>query len=363
MVLFSIPDKGLLFKNTGEYYLANLKVHYALYSSYQANVSVDTGSVIFQVESLKESMTFANVFSIKYNAKSSLIMKLVFYDAYRKTEAFRYVKLEGADGITNQRFLLEDTSGAPVYSNIIGEGETFRIGTGSWVFDSLWVRCYFKKFPLAMLPFRVIDDPVFDMRSDSVFRVSKNDMQRMMLEKEGIYFFQSDTNSIKGFTIRCFTGEFPMITNAGQLIEATRYITTRKEYFQLLNAMDRKAAIDKFWLEVGGQPERARDLIRSYYGRVQEANRLFTSYIEGWKTDRGMILMIFGKPNSVYRDDETEQWSYSNLPGYPDVLFLFRKMNNPFSDNDYALIRQSVYENVWYMAADQWRQGRIVNDN
>jgi GWxTD domain len=44
-------------------------------------------------------------------------------------------------------------------------------------------------------------------------------------------------------------------------------------------------------------------------------------------------------------------------------LFIFRKMNNPFSNNDYALIRQPIYENVWYLAVDHWRQGRIVNDN
>ena len=121
--------------------------------------------------------------------------------------------------------------------------------------------------------------------------------------------------------------------------------------------------MDKFWLDVGGNYERGRGLIKAYYSRVQEANRLYTSYLEGWKTDRGMMHMIFGKPQSIYRDGETEQWTYNNMPGFPEMLFVFRKMNNPFTVNDYALIRQQSYENVWYIAVDQWRQGRIVNDN
>ena len=130
-----------------------------------------------------------------------------------------------------------------------------------------------------------------------------------------------------------------------------------------MNAENKKAELDAFWLEVGGSPERARGLIRAFYNRVQDANRAFTSYMEGWKTDRGMIYLVMGQPISIYRDAETEQWTYSGLVGFPDILFIFRKMNNPFSNNDYALIRQPVYENVWYLAVDHWRQGRIVNDN
>lgn len=161
----------------------------------------------------------------------------------------------------------------------------------------------------------------------------------------------------------CFDNEFPKVTRAQQLLEATRYITTRKEYERLKAMPDRKKAIDQFWLETGGNYDRARTLIRAYYNRVQDANRLYTSYLEGWKSDRGMIHIIFGQPQSIYRDEETEQWTYNAVVGFPELLFVFRKMNNPFTTNDYSLIRQPVYENVWFQAVDQWRQGRVVNDN
>ncbi|MBL0095447.1 MAG: GWxTD domain-containing protein [Bacteroidetes bacterium] len=77
-----------------------------------------------------------------------------------------------------------------------------------------------------------------------------------------------------------FDADFPKVTRAEQLIESTRYITTRKEYMQLMNEADKKAALDKFWLEIGGQPERARNLIRSYYNRVR-GGESFVQFLSG----------------------------------------------------------------------------------
>jgi GWxTD domain-containing protein len=362
-ILFSIPDKGLLFKNTGDKYMALLNLEYAFYSSYSSSQIVDSGSVNFQVESPAENAPFSGAVDVKFIAESRLILKLVFRDVHRNTEAQRHIPLKGVKVISQQRVLFSDSTGNPVFENYVSGSGKLKLDPGSLSFDSFWVRCYFKEYPLAILPFRVVDDPVFEMRSDSVFKLYRSDLNELVLRKNGIYFFQSDTSGIEGFTVSRFDADFPKVTRAEQLIESTRYITTRKEYLQLMNEADKKAALDRFWLEIGGQPERARNLIRSYYNRVQEANRLFSSYLEGWKTDRGMIHMIFGKPQSVYRNAETEQWTYSNIPGFPDMLFLFRKMNNPFTENDYALIRQPLYENVWYIAVDQWRQGRIVNEN
>jgi hypothetical protein len=33
-------------------------------------------------------------------------------------------------------------------------------------------------------------------------------------------------------------------------------------------------------------------------------------------------------------------------------------VNNPFTDNDYALERSGAYKQNWYTAVDIWRQGR-----
>jgi hypothetical protein len=41
------------------------------------------------------------------------------------------------------------------------------------------------------------------------------------------------------------------------------------------------------------------------------------------------------------------------------LSFTFVKLDNPFSDNDYALQRSANYRNLWYNAVDLWREGRV----
>lgn len=37
-------------------------------------------------------------------------------------------------------------------------------------------------------------------------------------------------------------------------------------------------------------------------------------------------------------------------------------VNNPFTNQDYNLNRSPVYETPWYMAVDEWRNGRVMNE-
>jgi GWxTD domain-containing protein len=297
------------------------------------------------------------------NLKGGKILQLKFEDVNRRTVALRRSVIVHKSKLSNQSFIVSGSQREILYNSLLPGANRISLKTDFPGIEALWVRCYYRDFPLASLPFRVIDDVKFSMNADSVFYIYKSDFDSILIQRPGIYYFQADTNLSSGLALVCMDPDFPKVTRPEQLIEATRYLTSRKEYTQLMGAVNKKSELDAFWLDVGGSAERARNLIRAYYNRVQDANRAFTSYIEGWKTDRGMIYLILGQPISIYRDAETEQWTYSGLTGFPEMLFIFRKMNNPFSDNDYALIRQPVYENVWYLAVDHWRQGRIVNDN
>ncbi|MFN8154466.1 MAG: GWxTD domain-containing protein [Bacteroidia bacterium] len=362
-LFFSIPEDGLLYKSDAAKFGASLSVHWSLYSSYNSKDVADSGTVHYLVTSEVSSGPFRSSFRLPLNRQTGSVLKLDFTDRNRQVSAVRYLQVAKAGILSSQDFLLTDTLGNALCRNQVSEGEALRI-IAPYGNDITWkVRCYFRNFPLAYLPFRVIDDPVFEMAGDSFFSVKLNPGANISFQRPGIYFIQNDTNTLSGCTVMCFDNEFPKVTRAQQLLEATRYITTRKEYERLKAMPDRKKAIDQFWLETGGNYDRARTLIRAYYNRVQDANRLYTSYLEGWKSDRGMIHIIFGQPQSIYRDEETEQWTYNAVVGFPELLFVFRKMNNPFTTNDYSLIRQPVYENVWFQAVDQWRQGRVVNDN
>jgi GWxTD domain-containing protein len=147
------------------------------------------------------------------------------------------------------------------------------------------------------------------------------------------------------------------------MIEAVRYLTTKKEFDGLVSSPDKKTAIEKLWVEFGGNPDRTRLLIKKYYTRVQEANKYFSSYTEGWRTDRGMTYIIFGKPTNVYKSSVSESWTYGQPSNALSLNFLFTKVLNPFTDNDFSLTRSPIYEGFWYRAVDVWRQGRAYNDN
>jgi len=362
-ILFSSDRKDLLFMNSANVFSCKLKVNYSIFETYKSAVPSDTGSYIFEFNAEPAQKTIQGSILLPAVVKRGAIVRLIFRDIHRGSESIRSVVVKPASKFSSQNILLKNELGNIYYSNSVPSSSVISIDNYFPGMKNLWVRCYFRDFPLATLPFRIIEDEKFRMESDSLFLLYESDWDSIYLNRQGIYYLQPDTNLLSGFTIFSFDSDFPRVTKAEHLIEATRYLTTRKEYLHLMKAQDKKAELDNFWLDVGGSPDRARMLIREYYNRVQDANNSFTSYMEGWKTDRGMIYLIFGQPISIYRDDETEQWTYSGLNGFPDVLFIFRKMNNPFTEKDYALIRQPVYENIWYLAVDQWRMGRIVNEN
>ena len=61
------------------------------------------------------------------------------------------------------------------------------------------------------------------------------------------------------------------------------------------------------------------ELMDEYYGRVDYANKHFTHFLDGWKSDMGMVYIIFGTPSNVERhpfDSDAkpyEVWTYYEL--------------------------------------------------
>jgi len=142
-----------------------------------------------------------------------------------------------------------------------------------------------------------------------------------------------------------------------QALAPLRYLSTEQEFEKLLAYVDYKTAVDSFWLERSSfKPERAKNMIKRYYSRVQEVNRIFSSYQEGWKTDRGLIYIIYGPPSEVYRNDEEEEWVYGERGNPLSIRFYFYKVDNPFTDNDYTLERSPVYKSSWFIAIENWRR-------
>lgn len=179
------------------------------------------------------------------------------------------------------------------------------------------------------------------------------------MHNKGFVHFLTDTTQKSGFTLFRYTSNFPVIRTANGMIEPLKFICTKLEYENLQNAQNQKLALDEFWLQRSGTKDRAREIIKLYYNRVQEANTLFSSYIEGWKTDRGMVSLIFGIPKTIRKDSSQEVWIYGEESNIMSLQFVFSKVSNPFTNEDFKLLRSPNYKTNWYRAVDAWRSGRV----
>jgi GWxTD domain-containing protein len=134
------------------------------------------------------------------------------------------------------------------------------------------------------------------------------------------------------------------------------YVCTKQEFDRVKLAKGDKKAFDKVILSITGDVGRAKTFLRSYFKRVESANQLFTSYKEGWKTDRGMIYIIFGMPDEVYAFTDREVWTYKKQF---DISFNFTKSSTIFDPDNYVLIRDKKYTEKWYEVIDLWRNARF----
>jgi GWxTD domain-containing protein len=273
-----------------------------------------------------------------------------------------YINLDNSSPQSGQNFFLHLSSSVnPLFADYLSSNDTFSVDFRSESSRKIFVNYYRRSFAMAAPPNSYDMRDPFNYKPDSIFTIMSG-TNKYVFEKEGMYHLQLDTTDKEGETIYRFGKGFPAVATPEALLNPLYYIVTKKEFTELNNSPNKKKAIDKLWLDMGGSTERSRDLIKKYYSRVEKANRLFTSYMEGWHTDRGMIYIVFGVPHDVYKSSTGESWTYGESNSALSITFNFTKATNPFSDNDFVLSRDPVYETMWYRAMDTWREGRAFND-
>ncbi len=159
---------------------------------------------------------------------------------------------------------------------------------------------------------------------------------------------------------------YPALMSAKELAKPLYYLMTEKEYKALMeieNEDSLKRAIDRFWLSNIKNSKKAREVISLYYARVEEANKQFSNFKEGWKTDTGMIYILFGPPWVVDVRLDEMKWSYSYNPTDNEKSFYFKtpKIKNKYYPFDnYLMTRNSAYYNIQYQQIQLWLSGLIL---
>jgi GWxTD domain-containing protein len=209
-------------------------------------------------------------------------------------------------------------------------------------------------FPAALPPFAENENKADRfLFHDSTFQVTPG--SSVSFSKTGLYLFQKDTTAAEGFAVRAVSRTYPKFSKIEDLVKPLIFICTQDEYAQLQNAKGDKAKFDKVILDITKDKDRASNFMKSYFRRIELANQYFISYKEGWKTDRGMIYLIFGLPDEVSVNDGNEIWFYRNSRS----RFTFVKSGSVYDPDNYILLRDKRFMEAWFSTIDLWRKSRF----
>ncbi|HZK09424.1 MAG TPA: GWxTD domain-containing protein [Bacteroidales bacterium] len=352
---------GLLYQQppNKEFLQANYSISYQLFSSYECSTVLDEQTFRFSDSLYATSaaeLTFD--FAVQAFAPETYLLQIRFADL-NKDEAVLYPRMiyKASPGNT-QNFLPVDENGAIVYTDWISWKTKFNVRTNRRDLGKMVVSYFEESFPPAIPPFAGSHPEAYQYRPQktTLLPLANGQSEYVQYVKEGIYHFQNDTTQREGLTLFRFYDDYPEVTRPKQMVEPLRYLTSNTEFKQLEQSLDPRQAIDSFWVATAGNPERATELIRDYYSRVQYANRYFTSHKEGWKTDRGMLYIIYGAPSTVYRRKDIETWIYGKQGNRVFLRFDFIRAINPFTNNDFELQRDPQFKEQWYNAVYFWRR-------
>ncbi len=364
LLLIKIFPSELLYSGTIEpnKLLGQVSIQYTLTDVTDINKPsvADSGKTVYSFARENADKRFQSQIPINALTGKKYQLAITARDMVRRTENLTYLYIDKTNDFTEQNFLLTLTEDrAPFYKPYVVGPRVFRIEHNNGGFDSIYVKYYGSNLPLPRPSFSDSRERDFFQRPDSIWRLPFSRAVNYQMNYKGVYFVQADTNQTSGITLMNFGERFPIVQEVEQLVEPLVYLATSQEFNQIKNTVNKKLAVDNFWLDKAGNIDKARELIRVYYNRVYFANYYFTSYKPGWMTDRGMIFIIYGPPQSVKVDAASEKWIYYKNNYSTTVTFTFNHIPTAYSPDNYVLQRSENYDTYWRTAVDTWRKGNI----
>ena len=340
-------------------YSSKAIIHYQLYYNYKAKELVDSGSFVYNDNQNyglnNSSYGFINI-KIKKGYKYLLYIK--YTDINRDYWIKKLIDIDKTNNDSRQNYYLKADDGLPFLRNYINMNERFTLLSEQNSENIINVRVFKPNISIPRPPMVEDKNRVEGLRADTLYKLSMNNGESGALEinDQGFYHFYTEGSSAGGYTVFKFTSDYPYITTAMQMIMPLRYISSGSEFKALYNAKNKKKAVNDFWIKLSGDEHRAKNMIKLFYNRVQNANINFAADREGWMTDRGMIFIIYGAPDVVYRDSGMETWQYGNYKNNKAMTFNFYKVKNPFSNSYYVMQRDESYRISWIKAIEVWRK-------
>jgi GWxTD domain-containing protein len=361
-VFFRFSSSELLYtrQSSDDVFTARVRVEYTLRPAI-AGVLADTGSFVFatsegygkQVQLLADRS-----FAVKPGVYT---LELRIDDMNHMSSRALALRLDKDDSVNSQNYLLMDDSlMEPRMFRTAAPTEIIRLRSDRNKGKEWQVFHYVNQVKLPPPPFASVtpEAPDPSLGEEAILQ-RHSDGSVSFKAAAGFYFITTDEAFQQGFTLVVASASYPEVATYDQLVAPLRFVTSKSEYDEITKSKFPKKLVDKFWVDCGGSKDKARDLIAGYYARVMEANLFFTTYTEGWRTDRGMIHLIFGPPTQVQRSADQEVWIYGDAGNPQSLSFIFIRQPSTFSDNVFVLRRDPLYKQLWDQMITAWRSGRV----
>ena len=364
---FRLNSENILYtkKRGDSTFSADIHIHYELLNKTTEQL-LDSSTISFKdFSENKVKKLLDGLINLSTQPNKSYLLKIKFSDSSRDHFIKKNIILNRLNMNNPQNYLITNKLGDVFFNNYFKTNDEINIlKNESNLQESIIVKYYSTNLPLARPPFAVDNEKKeeevnYEAKTVSTIYFDSLNTSSYTITERGLYHFQTSDNDKEGFTLFNFEENFPLVKSIKNMVGPMRYISSKKEYALLKNSKDKKTAMDNYWLNIAGSNDRARVLIKEYFDRVENSNKHFTSFLEGWKTDRGIIYVIYGAPNVVYKNKEYENWIYGEENNMMSTSFIFYKVKNTISNNDFRLNRSTSFKSSWYRAVDSWRSGRI----
>lgn len=349
---------------------ASLVILYNLYDMSAGRVKIDTGFYNITIRKETNNRQYTYAIPLQAPAGSKYEAELVIKDLIRNTRVQAHIPFDKTSALSRNNFRVRGHFNKIYVFNPVLRPNEFVNLQYRYETDSLFIKFFEPDDNIPAPPSMLVPEKSVETEPEEIISLAYSDTLPIMFPRQGIFMCSPDKNILGGYTFFNFGQEYPGMSEPETMIEPLIYLTNEEKLEEMRKSERVKVALDEFWLDITGNIERARELIRIYYNRVLYANFFFTSHKEGWRTDRGMMYIIYGPPDRVYKTAEGERWGYLKKQikqGWgirynikDDYLYFnFSKRENPFTTNDYTLLRSESVTTYWDVAVRTWRSGIV----
>lgn len=340
---------------------AVIKVNYKITEKIRGTNILDSAQTTIKVKKTENQTSLISFFKITKTNLDQYFIEVNLVDVYGNKKSQSYIRVNNAEDGNSQYYLsLIKKNMKPEFEEYFHRSDSMIIRHKSSGLKKMHITHYKTDFKPAGKPFSTTDQQSLKLGKDSSWSVPVTyNKTEFSVSKPGIYIIRADSTKLRGLMKVNFKNAYPLITKSDELIESLQYLLKESEYEKMKKSENKKLSVDNFWMKTTGNSERARELLKIWYNRATYSNYYFTSYKKGWKTDRGMIYMVFGPPDDIQHFDDAEKWIYRNTKEDKSIELIFIQQLNSISCNDFTLIRENKYEPIWSNAVKKWRVGMV----